>query len=130
MANFGKVVHCKKEYHDIYVGRNRNGEKSLWGNPFIIGKDGTREEVIAKYKDYLLSNDELMARLHELEGKILGCWCHPLPCHADILVALANKHDWGCDDIIWYETVKKRKEELNKSSIGSDDFNPDDIFQF
>ena len=28
----------------VYVGRG-----SLWGNPLVIGKDGTREEVIEKF---------------------------------------------------------------------------------
>ena len=43
-----KVVHCKKEPYDIYIGR-----PSKWGNPFSIGKDGTREEVIEKYREWI-----------------------------------------------------------------------------
>ncbi len=35
-----KVVHCKKERYDIYIGRG-----GKWGNPFIIGKDGDREKA-------------------------------------------------------------------------------------
>ena len=80
-----KVVHCKKEKYDVYIGR-----KSKWGNPYKIGKDGTRKEVIEKYRKYILSNKELMNSLHELEGKILGCWCSPLACHGDILIELIN----------------------------------------
>lgn len=80
-----KVVHFKKTHSDIYIGR-----PSKWGNPFEIGKDGTRSEVIAKYEDYVLNNKELMDSLHELEGKILGCWCHPKPCHGDVLVKLVR----------------------------------------
>jgi hypothetical protein len=64
----GRVVHCKRESYDVYIGR-----PSVWGNPFEIGKDGTREEVIAKYREHLLSSPDLMARLPELEGKTLGC---------------------------------------------------------
>jgi hypothetical protein len=90
MAKRGKVVHCKREFYDIYVGRGPQGEPTTWGNPFIIGRDGTREEVIKKYRDYVLNSPELMAKLPELEGKILACWCAPLACHADILVDLAN----------------------------------------
>lgn len=35
---------------------------------------------------------ELLARLPELQGKQLACWC-PLdkPCHADVLAELANR---------------------------------------
>lgn len=79
------VVHCKKSKYDIYIGR-----PSKWGNPYEIGKDGTREEVIAKYEQYLLSSPHLLNSLHELHGKILGCWCAPLPCHGEILIKYAN----------------------------------------
>ena len=72
----------------FYIGR-----KSKWGNPFEIGKDGTRKEVIEKYRKYVLSNKKLMNSLHELEGKILGCWCKPLACHGDVLVELIEKKD-------------------------------------
>lgn len=81
-----KVVHCKKEPYDVYIGR-----PSKWGNPFVIGRDGTRHEVIRKYNDYLLTQPELVAQLPELKGKILGCWCAPLPCHGDILMEIANE---------------------------------------
>ena len=81
------VVHCKRAKFDVYIGR---GRASPWGNPFQIGKDGTREEVIAKYRAWLLQQPELMARLPELRGKILGCWCSPKPCHGEVLAALAN----------------------------------------
>ena len=62
-----------------------------WGNPFRIGPDGTREEVIAKYEQYLRGRPDLMATLPELKGKVLGCWCAPKPCHADILARLADQ---------------------------------------
>jgi hypothetical protein len=77
------VVHCKKEKYDVYIGR-----PSKWGNPYTIGVDGTREEVLLKYKMWL---DTHPLPYRELRGKILGCWCAPLPCHGDILMELANK---------------------------------------
>ena len=63
-----------------------------WGNPFEIGKDGTREEVIAKYREWLRARPKLieLAR-RELKGKILLCWCTPLACHGDVLVELVNR---------------------------------------
>lgn len=70
----------------IYVGR-----KSPWGNPFIIGKDGTREEVIEKYKNYIRNNKTLLSCIPCLRGYDLVCWCAPLPCHADYLLWLANR---------------------------------------
>jgi hypothetical protein len=84
-----RVVHCKKEPYQVYIGR-----PSKWGNPFQTGKDGTREEVIKKYKAWILEQlDLLKAIVPELKGKILGCWCHPKPCHGDILAMLADTID-------------------------------------
>ena len=82
-----RVVHCKRERYDVYVGRGRG---SRWGNPFKSPRDGSRDEVIAKYERWLVSQPELMAALPELRGKVLGCWCAPKPCHADVLLRLAN----------------------------------------
>ena len=79
------VVHCKRAAHDVYIGR-----PSKWGNPFVIGRDGTREDVIAKYEAWLLEQTELVAALPELAGKTLGCWCAPQACHGDVLARLAN----------------------------------------
>jgi hypothetical protein len=69
----------------VYIGR-----PSKWGNPFVIGRDGTRHEVVAKYRAYLLANPRLLAALPELAGKDLVCWCAPEACHGDVLVELAN----------------------------------------
>lgn len=79
------VVHCKRAQFDVYVGR-----PTRWGNPFVIGRDGSRAQVIAKYEAWLREQPELMDALSELRGKVLACWCAPQPCHADVLVRLAN----------------------------------------
>ena len=64
---------------------------SKWGNPFKIGRDGTREEVIERYRQHLEEHPELKeAARRELRGKHLACWCAPLPCHADVLLEVAN----------------------------------------
>jgi len=81
-----KVVNRKKEPFDVYIGR-----PSKWGNPFKIGKNGTREEVIIKYRKWLLSNPELLKQLPELCGKTLGCWCKPKPCHGDVIKEEAER---------------------------------------
>ena len=63
-------------------------------NPFKVGKDGTREEVIAKFRAYmdarLQSEPALRAEFQTLKGKCLGCWCKPEACHADVLVELMS----------------------------------------
>ena len=73
------VVH-KKFPHDVYCGR-----PSKWGNPFEIGKDGDRTEVIFKHRAWLIKNHELMAQMWELQDLTLGCWCAPQDCHCDTL---------------------------------------------
>lgn len=64
----------------IYVGR-----PTKWGNPYVIGKDGTREQVIAKYREWLNDRPELVTALRDLKPTSLTCWCAPEPCHADVL---------------------------------------------
>jgi len=81
------VVHVKKSDYDVYVGR-----PSKWGNPFVIGKDGNRDEVIEKFRNYILSKPDLIEAVKkELKGKKLGCWCKPdQACHGDVLAEIAN----------------------------------------
>ena len=69
----------------VYIGRG-----SKWGNPFKIGRDGTRSEVIAKYERYIRRSPDLMKAIPDLEGKTLGCFCKPQACHGDVLVQLLN----------------------------------------
>jgi len=80
------VVHFKREPYDVYIGR-----PSKWGNPFTIGPDGDRAEVVHKYRAWLMNQPNLLAALPELRGKVLGCWCAPKACHGEILLELANK---------------------------------------
>ena len=64
------------------------GRPSKWGNPFIIGRDGTRADVIEKYWRYIEARPDLLAALGELEGKVLACWCVPDACHGHVLIEL------------------------------------------
>ncbi|MBX9841815.1 MAG: DUF4326 domain-containing protein [Xanthobacteraceae bacterium] len=70
----------------VYIGR-----PSKWGNPFVIGRDGSRAEVIAKYRAWIVAQPELMNALDELRGRDLVCFCAPCACHGDVLLALANR---------------------------------------
>ena len=74
----------------IPAGAVRVDRRTIWGNPFVIGRDGTREGVIAEHRRWLRTQPELMARIKELAGRDLVCWCAPLPCHADTLIGIAN----------------------------------------
>ena len=109
-----KVVHCKKEPFDIYVGRGRcpkTGQLSKWGNPYSHKEETlaefkveTRDEAVKKYEEYLLQNEELMLSLYELKYKTIGCWCKPKSCHGDILKKYVDR----------LEDMDKRNELLNE----------------
>lgn len=62
----------------LYIGR-----PSRWGNPF---QNGTREENIRRFEAFLRRNDKLLAKLEDLSGYALGCYCKPKPCHGDVIV--------------------------------------------
>lgn len=67
-------------------------QASPFANPYKIGKHGTREQVLQKYRVYILEKLEkelsLKKELESLKCKNLECWCHPEPCHGDILLEL------------------------------------------
>jgi hypothetical protein len=89
-----RVVNLKSgQPYDLYIGRANPRyrlAKSKWANPFKLGRDGTRDEVIAKYRAWLLERPELLAQLGELRGKVLACWCKPERCHGEVLAELAD----------------------------------------
>jgi hypothetical protein len=80
-----------------------------WGNPFIVGKDGDLarcvelfELALAGFLSVSTSHATIDAQralrrhalehLAELRGQDLACWCAlDKPCHADVLLALANR---------------------------------------
>jgi len=86
-------VHYQKEPFDVFIGRG-----SKWGNPFPIRKDRTREQAVEMYEKWIRLKPELLADIHELDGKVLGCWCdRDELCHGDVLIKLVEeqKNDDG-----------------------------------
>jgi len=88
-----KVVHCKKDRYDVYIGR-----PSKWGNPYSHLENtladfqvNTREEAIEKYREWIRDQSHLLNSLFELKDKVLGCWCSPKPCHGDVLIELLKE---------------------------------------
>jgi len=83
------VVHNKRANYDVYIGN-----PSKWGTPFKIGPDGNRKECVQKYREWLTTSIEgqqvLEEAKRELPGKVLACWCAPLPCHGHVLAELVN----------------------------------------
>lgn len=93
-----RVVHYKKEPYDEYIGRKPG--QMHWGNPFRIGPQGTRYEVIQLFYLWLRGDTRrqvepkrrrwILKNIELLRGKILGCHCKPKACHGDILAKLAD----------------------------------------
>lgn len=87
-----KVPRVHNKHHNtapedaVYIGRG-----SSFGNPFIIGQHGDRDEVCDKFEVFLLANPDLTKKVkRELKGKDLVCFCAPKRCHGDILLKVAN----------------------------------------
>ncbi len=92
-----EVVNVRNSSYDHYIGRTQGKYgKTCLGNPFEIPKDGNREQVIAKYRDWLwdkmqeknsLQSIELekLAEIARNKDIKLGCHCAPLTCHGDVV---------------------------------------------
>jgi hypothetical protein len=94
-----RVAGWKTPANTVYVGR-----PSRWGNPFVVGRPvpdpaygggrvDSAEMAVLLFRLWLL--DQSAAYLAdirtELAGRNLACWCPPgQPCHADVLLTLAN----------------------------------------
>jgi len=85
------VVNVRHEKPDVYCGR-----PSIYGNPYRIGKDGTRVDVILKYIDYffdrMAKDVEFRNAIYALKGKRIGCWCHPNLCHLHVIAYYLNHY--------------------------------------
>lgn len=85
------TVHNKyKEKYDVYIGR-----PTIFGNPYEIGKDGNREDVIKKYREYfterIQTDVNFLKAILTLRGNRLGCFCKPHSCHGDVICEYLNK---------------------------------------
>jgi len=77
----------------VFIDKERFPKKSsLFYNPYKIGRDGNRDEVINKFKNYILARLEkepnLKIELEKIKDKNLGCWCYPEKCHGDVLLEI------------------------------------------
>jgi hypothetical protein len=120
----GRVVNVYREEYDVYVGRQEAFGNTMFGNIFShlsLSRTSatfnveTREEAVALFKLWMEDNlyiyrrfpilsqsswerrrKLILAGLPRLVGKRLGCHCHPLLCHADVLLEMteteAGKH--------------------------------------
>lgn len=82
-----RVLNKRISDDGVYIGR-----PSKFGNPFVIGRDGDRDAVVAKFERYLIGRPELIeAAKRELKGQNLVCWCAPAACHGDVLLKYVNE---------------------------------------
>jgi hypothetical protein len=92
----GRVVHCKREPYDVYVGR-----PSLLGNPFFVGPDMTRGQAILAFRVYarkrMVVDPEFAVAIRACRGRTLGCWCAPKDCHAWVILQLAHEDYLNAD---------------------------------
>lgn len=94
----------------IYIGRRvayvKGTFNSQWANPFTL-KEYERGEALGLYENYLRETLEDLPstklEVLNMEGKQLGCWCHPEECHGDIIVKV-------------FEELKASKERLLKKT--------------
>jgi hypothetical protein len=90
VERWAEVVHLGRDEYDIRIDR-----RGPWGNPFIIGTHGDREQVIDLFEDFIRTSSApqavwMRAHLGALKGKRLGCHCAPRACHGDVLALLAE----------------------------------------
>lgn len=94
-----KVVHCKKQKYDFYIGRG-----SILGNPYThlplnrttaSFQVSTREEAVDSWERYawnrMKTDEEFLNAILSCENKIVGCYCHPELCHGDRIDNLIMK---------------------------------------
>jgi hypothetical protein len=77
------VVHVRSKARGkrVYIGR-----PGPYGNPFSIGKHGSRSAVIAQYREWLAKHPKLIDKLIAEQPDELACHCAPLACHGNVLV--------------------------------------------
>lgn len=89
---YNSLVEWLEEPNHIYIGRHmvyiQGTYNSKWRNPYPVKKYG-REKCLEMYENYF--NSTLIHDISELDGKVLGCWCDPEPCHGHILLRELKK---------------------------------------
>lgn len=86
----------------IYCGRPGRGVPGPYGNPFAVGRDGSRDEVIEKHARWFMAIKQANLRASLLvdaqaastHGQVvLACFCTPQRCHCDIMAEWLRSFD-------------------------------------
>ena len=96
------VINIRHGACDVYVGRKGKGEDGYFGNPHPVGYCREckvvhdRDDAIKAYSVYFykrINHDlEFRRRVLELKGQTLGCFCHPQPCHGNVIANWLNRY--------------------------------------
>lgn len=95
-----KLVHVLKEDYDVYIGRKNsyyNLEQSIFANPFPVKNNSNKErrQAIEAYRRYFyhkINDPCFKLEVEKLMGKTLACWCHPKPCHGNVIIEYLEKN--------------------------------------
>ena len=86
----------KRPKFDVYIGRKvpytEFKEDSPWANPFSYNQYGP--QCLDLFEEHLRNSPKLLAKLPQLKGKILGCWCKNQRdgrCHGDIIIKIMKE---------------------------------------
>lgn len=82
------IINKYKEKGGAYIGRG-----SIFGNPYVIGRDGTRDEVIDRYQEwfnFMIKDKRFLSAILELKDCKLSCFCAPQRCHGDVIAEYLN----------------------------------------
>jgi hypothetical protein len=90
------VAHCKRDAALVEWAKSEGiysyiGRPGRWGNPYVIGRDGDRDAVCDVYAAHLRQSAELLKRLPDLRGAVLGCWCYPKRCHGNEIIRVLGE---------------------------------------
>ncbi|MCF0255553.1 MAG: DUF4326 domain-containing protein [Bacteroides heparinolyticus] len=106
-----RVVNIRKESCDVYIGRVGQGKDGYFGNPFKLEATMARGGTLDRYRKYfyhrLSTDEEFRRRIGELQGKTLGCFCKPNPCHGDIIKEYLDRMEGRTDEIAIEKTYWK-----------------------
>ncbi len=98
--HYGSIAALDENFANwVYVGRESRKyglHQSPLANPYSIRQAGSRENAIELYRSWLWlqirhKNPRILNALRDIQDdSVLVCWCHPLPCHAEVILKARN----------------------------------------
>lgn len=117
-------INSTRDNFTLYIGRAQDGlPASKWQNPYHINGMRSRTDVLTMYEDHIRNTPKLWASLYEIDGQVLGCWCHNRDfedgapaifgpwCHGDVLIKLRQ------EQLDARQTLSKRSNRVDPNRI-------------